>query len=265
MKHARSFLLAAFSFLLLMGSAACLVPMPFGRRAESGIYLQLVVRANASQMEQSVSQTMEVMKRRCDLMSIRCTLERQSGDKSDQVMLRASGAKDAARLKSVLLAEGSLEMRPVVTPQYPAPLKRYDTQDEATRAAGKDYDVLPYTAADAKGFVVVERKAIVTGRDLLSASAMPGVRADDYSIFFKLNSEGALKLGTWTSANIYHYIAVVLNGEARSVAFIKSEVRDAGQINGKFTKEQAEDTAQVLMSGSLPAPVAVLDEGAYKP
>ena len=50
-----------------------------------------------------------------------------------------------------------------------------------------------------------------------------------------------------------------------TVAFIKSQISDTGQINGHFNKQEAEDTALVLVSGNLPAPVELVEEGAYKP
>ena len=38
-------------------------------------------------------------------------------------------------------------------------------------------------------------------------------------------------------------MGVVLNNEVKSIAFIKSQIYDQGEISGNFTKEQGEDLA----------------------
>src|SRR6185503_4597427 len=58
---------------------------------------------------------------------------------------------------------------------------------------------------------------------------------------------------------------VVLNGEVKSIAFIKSQIYDQGQITGRFTKTSAEDLALTLRSGALPAPIEYLEERTVGP
>ena len=58
----------------------------------------------------------------------------------------------------------------------------------------------------------------------------------DYQISFALKPAGAEKFGAWTGANINQYMGVVLNDEVKSIAFIKSQIFDQGQIGGRFTK-----------------------------
>jgi hypothetical protein len=75
-----------------------------------------------------------------------------------------------------------------------------------------------------------------------------------------LKKAGAAKFGSWTAANINQYIGVVLNDEVKSIAFIKSQIFDEGEISGRFTKYSAEDLALVLRAGALPAPVRLIEE-----
>jgi hypothetical protein len=49
--------------------------------------------------------------------------------------------------------------------------------------------------------------------------------------------------------------------EVKSIAYIKSQITDTGQITGRFTKESAEDLSLMLSSGPLPAPVKIVEEG----
>jgi preprotein translocase subunit SecD len=262
--------------LLLSPITACHVAESmFGPKDEGGLYLVISVKAEAAQLEQSISQTMTVMEKRCDQLGIRCKLQRQGGDKSNQIMLRISSPQNPERIKSVLFAEG-MELRAVVSPPSPAPLQTYATQGEAAAVAGTDKAVLPYlereegAAVSPQKFVVVERTPIVTGQHIRHAEAV-GERLSDlsggtaYSVIFRLNPTGAEHFGRWTGANINKYLAVVLNKQVRSVAFIKSQIFDSGQISGHFTKQQADDIAIVLMSGNLPAGIEPLEEGTYKP
>src|SRR4029079_10445759 len=118
-----------------------------------------------------------------------------------------------------------------------------------------------------KQWVVVEMPAIIDGSELRNANAIPtqGGRSDDYEINFALKKAGAEKFGAWTGAHINDYMGVVLNGEVKSIAFIKSQIFDSGEISGRFTKESAEDLALTLRSGALPAPIEYLEERTVGP
>lgn len=259
-------LLSLLLALLLLGlTPACnSAGRMFGPKDEGGMFLVIGVKADAAQLDQSVQQTIDVMQKRCDQLGVRCKLQRQGGDK---IMLRISSAENPERIKSVLLSEG-LELRAVVSPSSPAPVQTYSTQPEGEAAAANAKgDVMPYVEKDShEKFVIVERTPIVTGQDIRNAKAVNVMgEADDYQINFQLTPAGAQRFGDWTGANINRYLAVVLNRRVRSVAYIKSQIFDNGQITGRFTKEQAEDAVLVLMSGSLPAPIQALEEGIYKP
>jgi preprotein translocase subunit SecD len=120
--------------------------------------------------------------------------------------------------------------------------------------------------AGPRKFIVVERTPIVSGKDILDGEAVTSVVDPKlYEVIFTLNRAGAQRFGEWTGSHQNYYMAVVLNKEVRSVAYIRGQIFDKGTISGRFTKEQAEDTAHVLNSGALPAPIEALEEGVYKP
>lgn len=271
MKRANK-LLSLLLVLLLLGlcSACKRREQLFGPKDEGGIYLVIAVKADAAQLDQSIQQTIAVMQKRCELLNVYCKVERQSGDKSNQIMLRVSSQKNPERIKAVLLSAG-MEIRAVVSPPNPAPAQTYSTRAEAATEAGTSEDVLPYqeregvAGATAEKFVIVERTPLVTGEDIHDAEAIPSDMSKDYLITFHLTPAGAQRFGEWTGANINRYLAVVLNKTVRSVASIKGQIFDTGQISGGFTEEEAEDIALVLKSGNLPAPIEALEEGLYKP
>ena len=262
--------------LVLCASVSCGVPLPFtpskpgSPTDRGGVRFVLAVKAEGESLERSVEQTSEVIRNRCDHLRVFCDVRREGGAGSNRLALRVSGPHDSERVKRVLLAQGLLELRPVVSQPNPMPIEAYATRAEALAAAGANNDVLPYSerGPEAVEFLVVERTPVITGQDLRDAEAvaLSGAEdAEDYSIHFSLKPEGGRRLGEWSEANINRYLAVVLNGEVRSAPFIKSKITDDGQITGLFTKEEAEDVALTLRSGGMPAPVEVLEEGTYKP
>lgn len=267
-------LLTPLLVFLLAGASSCkFAGRVFGPQDEGSLYLIIAVKADGAQLGRAAEQTIDVMQRRCGQLNIYCKAERVGGEKPDQIKLRISNPKDPERVKGVILSQG-LELRAVVSPPSPAPVQTYSTQEEAAAAAGADKEVLPYVeningpagSGGQKKFVVVGRVPVVDGRDIRDAKAVAySADTDDHTVNFSLSPAGAERLGRWTGENINQYLAVVLNKQVRSTAYIKSQIFDEAQITGRFTREQAEDAALVLRSGGLPAPIEALEEGVYKP
>ncbi len=263
----RSAVPAALLSLFCAAAVACFTPAMFGPRDRGGVYMVLAIKADGPALEQAVRNASQVIETRCSALGVYCQVERQGGEGSNRIRLRVSGAQDFERVKAVLLAEGRLELRPVISPPSPSPLKTYPTRAAAGLAAGADYDMMPFEEGPNVTFLAVERTPVITGQDLRDARAMSrtGDGTGVYEIAFTLGPDGAERFGVWTGANVGRYLAIVLNGEVRSVPYIQGQITDSGQISGPFDRQQAEDIALTLRSGSLPAPVEVLEEGAYKP
>lgn len=186
-----------------------------------------------------------------------------------RIVVQLPEVPNRERIKRILLTSGELEMREIISPLSPAPVARYPTETEA-RANTTVGEILPYDEREAdatthrKEYIVVQDEVIVNGRDLRDAQAIT-VDGKSYQIHFTLNPSGAARLSGWTAGHINYYLAVILNKEIRSVAYIQSAISDSGQINGKFTKEEAEDLALLLRSGSPVAPITFIAEGKYDP
>jgi preprotein translocase subunit SecD len=98
-----------------------------------------------------------------------------------------------------------------------------------------------------------------------ATAAQSRAGGDEYEIDFSLKKTGADKFGAWTGANINEYMGVVLNDEVKSIAFIKGQIFDQGQITGKFTKQDADDLVLTLRSGALPAGIQYQEERTVGP
>jgi preprotein translocase subunit SecD len=224
-----------------------------------------------------MKQTIAVLESRLDALGISNFDVKPQGDPaSGRLLLSLPDSVDRERLKRVITAAGKLELTHVISPPSPMPVQTYTTKEEAIAASKSNGTVptnrrvLPYSERSEPGsetqkptkWVVVEAPAIVDGSDLRTATAMRGRggTGEDYEIVFALKAAGADKFGAWTGANINEYLGVVLNDEVKSIAFIKSRISDQGVIEGRFTKQAAEDLALILKSGSLPFPVRLVSE-----
>jgi preprotein translocase subunit SecD len=214
----------------------------------------------------SVNQTVEVLKRRLDTFGARGAEVLPQGN--GRILLNLPAGNDPERLKQFLTNQGKLELARVVSAPNPSVVQTYSTREDAaasmtsSEARSSSRRVVAYQEPGIGGrpaWIVIELPAIVSGAELRNATASQ-LMGDVYQIEFTLNQTGAERFGAWTAANIYQYLAIVLNDEAKSVASIKSQISDSGNITGNFTKQAAEDLALVLKSGALPAPVVLIEE-----
>ncbi|HKP46266.1 MAG TPA: hypothetical protein VJT50_06665, partial [Pyrinomonadaceae bacterium] len=236
--------------------------------------------------EQATDQADRIIHSRLDAVGVAEPLVQRHGSQSShQILVQMPGIQDPERVKQLLKAESKLELVHVVSPASPAPAQTYATEEEAKASLGgtvpANRRVLPYAerneptnatqtsdeqAQQAKKWVVVEAPAVVDGSELRNASATQSrAGAEDYQIAFALKPTGAEKFGAWTGANINEYMGVVLNDEVKSIAYIKSQIFDQGEISGKFTKQSADDLALTLRSGALPAPIEYQEERTVGP
>jgi preprotein translocase subunit SecD len=197
-------------------------------------------------------------------------------DKPNQISVKLYDVKDPERIKKFLFTTNQLELKKVSGSSYQT-FPTFPTKEAAEKAATKDQEVLPFTeredtvpanserkdSAPSK-FIVVEKKAIITGAEIRTASAYSRTGgASDYQIQFALNSEGAVNFGDWTRNNIGSYLAIVLDKKVISAPVIKGQIFDSGVIEGRFTKQSAEDIALSLKSGYLSAKMILLEEKVF--
>lgn len=248
----------------------------------------LTAAAQRSLSDDATTQALRIIESRINALGVtEPTLQTHGSQSSHQILLQMPGVTDPERVKGLLAGESRLELVHVVSPPNPAPSQTYATKEEAVASLNSggtipaNRRVLPYvermeptsgapqTQNEQKPtkWVVVETPAIINGSELRNAAAIPsrGGGGNDYEISFSLKKVGADKFGSWTGANVNEYMGVVLNDEAKSIAYIKSQIFDQGEITGRFSKQSAEDLALTLRSGALPAPIEYLEERTVGP
>ncbi len=250
----------------------------------NSIVWSLPAQAQGRLKEQATEQALKIIDSRINAFGVKePTLQRQGAADSGQILLQMPGVENPERVKALVGETSRLELMKIVSPPNPTPVQIYPSKEAALQSiGGKESDsrkVLLYTDRDdsataanippdqkPKQYVVVESPAVVDGSELREAAAIQGKGGgSDYQITFSFKPAGAQKFGDWTGKNIGNYMAVVLNDEVKSAAYIKSQIFDSGEISGRFTKNTADDLALTLKSGALPAGIEYQEERTVGP
>jgi preprotein translocase subunit SecD len=261
--------------LLLIGSGIVLAILVLRPKRLLTWHLTLEMEQGTPNREAAVKQTASIIETRLNALGIPdFEVKPQSESATDRILVNLPSVADPERIKRLITSGGKLDLTHVIGPPGAAPCQTYDTKEEAIaslKSGGtvpSNRGVLPFVEREDLGssrdqkstkWAVVESPPIVDGSQLRTANATLN-RLGAYEIQFALNTTGAEKFGAWTGANINECLGVVLNGELKSVALIRSQISDQGVISGGFTEQAAEDLALTLKSGALPGRLIIINE-----
>src|SRR6195256_5476875 len=240
----------------------------------NGYVWTLRTSAIARIQDSTMTQSLETIERRINALGLtEPTIQPRGGRNANEILVQLPGEGDPTRAKAVIQAGGQLELKLV---EDPVP---YASQTEALSRHG---GVLPpgtelvpgrSQTRNAAGGVdsgeswyVLNRAAVVTGRDLRSAvetrnTNNPGT----WQVNFTLSPEAAKRFGPFTQQNIGRQMAIVLEHRVYSAPVINGKIEDSGLIEGNFSQESAHDLALVLRAGALPASIKYLEERTVGP
>jgi len=109
-------------------------------------------------------------------------------------------------------------------------------------------------------------RAPLGGDVITSARPTSGVTGSEVKVDFNMNAEGAKTWARMTRENVDRCIAVVLDGYVRSYPRVVGEIpAGSTEITGDFTIEEADDLANILKSGKLPAPARIVSDTVVGP
>ncbi len=104
------------------------------------------------------------------------------------------------------------------------------------------------------------------GDVVTSARVSYGQTGSSAKVDMSMNAEGSRIWARLTGANVGRCIAVVLDGYVRSAPAVSTEIKGgSSEITGDFTIEEAEDLANILKSGKLPAPAQIINDTVVGP
>ena len=105
----------------------------------------------------------------------------------------------------------------------------------------------------------LEGDVVTDARQTLDQTSRPAVS-------MQMNAEGARKWRDLTSKNTGRRIAVVLDDYVYTAPVVNGEIPNGqSEISGNFTLLEAQDLANILKSGSLPAPTQIVEESIIGP
>ncbi|WP_311136626.1 protein translocase subunit SecD [Hymenobacter cellulosilyticus] len=85
-------------------------------------------------------------------------------------------------------------------------------------------------------------------------------------VSMQMNPSGAKKWQRLTAANIGRQVAIVLDDYVYSAPVVQAEIAGGNSsISGNFSIEEAQDLANVLKAGKLPAPTRIVEEAVVGP
>jgi preprotein translocase subunit SecD len=114
--------------------------------------------------------------------------------------------------------------------------------------------------------IVVQKRIMVSGEDLVDAQPGFDQRTGEPIVSFRFNTNGARRFAQVTQENVGRPFAIVLDNQVISAPVIREPILGgSGQISGRFTVEQANDLAILLRAGALPAPLTIIEERTVGP
>ena len=222
----------------------------------------------------AITQNLSTLRNRINALGVSEPLIQQQGD--SRIVVELAGVQDATEAKKLIGATATLEYRAGIG--YPGDPRAV----EAASTGNIPPDANLYYMRDGRHEpVLVSKRVIVTGNQLVDASSGSDSRTGTPNVSVTLNAAGAKKMGDFTNANVGKPMAVVyvervtdtkiVDGkEVRTSKDTESVINDAKidgafsrqfETNGRNSPKDASDLALLLKGGALAAPVDIVEEG----
>lgn len=211
--------------------------------------------------EAAVKQNILILHNRVNELGVAEPIIQQQGN--SRIMVELPGVQDTARAKDILGRTATLEVR----------LVDDDANDLANALSGgvpSDKELLADSSAKtSSGKILVNRDVELTGDNI--TDAQPGFDENGSpAVNIRLDGAGAAIFKQITAENIGKRMAMVLvdnnKGQVVTAPVIRSEIGGGQvQISGAMTVEEANDVSLLLRSGSLSAPMNMIEERTVGP
>ncbi len=220
------------------------------QQPDQHIQIAFVPQATDEDSRTAVAQSIEIIRRRIDLLGTKEPDIRQQG--TDRITIEAPGESDPQKLRDVIGQTAKLTFQMV---------DDAITEDDA--AAGRippDDMVVP--AGDGSGVqnYILKKRVVVSG-EMLTHAQQGYDQNGRPDIDFRFNGAGAHRFGETTTQNVGKRFAIVLDNKVISAPVIETAIiGGSGEITGNFTLEDATQKSLLLNSGALPAPLKVIEQ-----
>jgi preprotein translocase subunit SecD len=228
------------------------------------VVLELTPQWRKDVANKGMQQVLEVLRRRIDdpVHGVQDSVVTPQG--ADRVLVQIPGSnadRDAAR--SLLTVGGFLEFK-IVEDQAPSEelLKaKYPQGIPEDREIVYEKDRTTKRVLEA---LLVPKAPAITG-DYLVDARVGFDRQQRPIVTFTFSPEGGKIFLALTEKNVGRRLAVVVDQEVASAPSIRERIGARGQIDGRFTSQDAANLAIVLRSGSLSIPMPIEEERSVGP
>ena len=218
----------------------------------------------ADLQNRTVDQAIDTIRDRVDKLGVSEPKIERYGLGDYQILVELPGVSDPDRVRDIISSTSQLSVHEVE-----GNTSGYASEQEALSSLGgnipPDQELLhgdPQGLGSDGGdrIFLLKRLSIVGGKDFRDASAIGVNDRGTQGVNFVLTNSGGDRFYDYTSNHVGSYMAIVLGDRVKNVAVIKGAIRDNGQIEGTFTKQQIDDLSFTLRTGALPATINYIEE-----
>ncbi len=212
----------------------------------------------------TLDQSIETIRDRVDRLGVSEPVIQRYGLGANEILVELPGVEDLDRIKDIIQSTSRLEVHEVAgNPDG------YNNEQEAMAGLGgaippDEYlvhgDPQGVSSSGSDRVFLLKRVSIVGGRDFRDASAIGPNDSGKQGVNFVLTNAGGQRFYDYTSSHVGTYMAIVLGDRVKNVAVIQSAIRDNGQIEGQFSKEQIDALSLTLRTGALPASIIPIEQ-----
>ena len=226
------------------------------REGEEGRTIRVAITEAAldSIRQRTVQQSLQVIRRRIDTTGTTEPTIAPQG--SDRVLVQVPGENDPQRIIDLVGTTARMTFHMVESSVDPGPDGQARTPPGVT--------IMP-TENPGEPYLAVQSRALVTGEQLVNA-AQAFNESGQPSVSFRFNTSGATAFGEATANNVGRRFAIVLDDVIISAPRIRQPIMSgSGQIDGGFTVQTANDLANMLNAGALPAELSPIEQRTVGP
>jgi preprotein translocase subunit SecD len=233
--------------------------------SEGGIWkVRLVLDSRETDYvkKKAIDQALEIIRNRIDQFGVAEPEITLQG--TDQILVQLPGIKDPQRAINLIGQTALLEFKLV---------DEEGDVDEALKGNTPPGDMIlyqrsvdPQTGAVRRIPFLLREKTLMTGEFIKDARVSLEKGFGETHVAMEFTDVGAKLFEQITGANVKKRLAIILDNNVYSAPVIQERIAGGrAQITGRFTPEEANDLALVLRSGSLPAPVKILEQRTVGP
>jgi preprotein translocase subunit SecD len=212
--------------------------------------------------KRAIDQALEVIRNRIDQFGVSEPEITLQG--ADQILVQLPGIRDPQRAINLIGQTALLEFKLV---------DDEGNLDDALKGNVPSGDVIlyqrsvdPETGAVRKIPYLLREKTLMTGEFIKDARVALDSQFHEPYVAMEFTDVGAKLFEQITAANVKKRLAIILDNNVYSAPVIQERIPGGrAQITGRFSMKEAGDLSIVLRSGSLPAPVKILEQRTVGP